>query len=359
MTHDGSGTLLYKDSVDPVRTDGRDIDTALARLSGEASDQRAQPDLIGETAKSKALVLRETGPGPTYYEQPLLKQSVWSIDIPLYYFFGGAAGSTLALGAAWQLRRDRELRELSQHCHWIGIAGSTLGAAFLIHDLGRPSRFMNMLRVFRPTSPMNLGAWILSAAAPSAIATGLLIGRRGLPGVIGEVAGYFSGTFGAALAGYTGVLVANSAIPVWQPARRWMPILFMGSSMASAASLLDLFYERRKARRITYVFGTVGRVAELAATHCAEMSARKIPRVGEPFRSGPTGLLWKTAAVLTAASLVASLLPGQSSKRRKIAGILGTLGSLALRFAVHYITDASARDARATFQQQRARLNAG
>ncbi|HTS47679.1 MAG TPA: hypothetical protein VMH05_07030 [Bryobacteraceae bacterium] len=74
---------------------------------------------------------------------------------------------------------------------------------------------------------------------------------------------------------------------------------------------------------------------------------------------GVTGLLWKTAAGLTAASLVVSLLPGKSSKRRKIAGVLGTLGSLALRFAVHYITNASARDARATFQQQRARLNAG
>jgi formate-dependent nitrite reductase membrane component NrfD len=97
----------------------------------------------------------------------------------------------------------------------MGVAGSSIGAAFLIHDLGRPERFLFMLRVFRPTSPMNLGAWILAGAAPTAIATALFINRRGLLGWLGESAGYASGVFGAALATYTGVLVANSAVPVW------------------------------------------------------------------------------------------------------------------------------------------------
>ena len=130
----------------------------------------------------------------TYYERPMLKQSVWSIDIPLYYFLGGAAGAALCLGAAIQLvasRNDRELRRLSSVCHWTGIIGSTAGAGFLIHDLGRPSRFLYMLRVFRPTSPMNMGAWILSGAAPTAIATGLFLNRRGLPGKLGKSAATF------------------------------------------------------------------------------------------------------------------------------------------------------------------------
>jgi hypothetical protein len=346
--------VLYKKSGDPVRTDGRDIDSTIARLSGEASGQSAQSDLL-KRAKATGKSLEIPADGPTYYGQPLLKQSVWSIDIPLYYFFGGAAGSTMALAAALQLRRDPELRKLSRHCHWIGITGSTLGAAFLIHDLGRPSRFMNMLRVFRPTSPMNVGAWILSVAAPSAIATGLFIGRRGLAGLIGETTGYISGAFGAALAGYTGVLVANSAIPVWQQARAWMPVLFVASSITSAASVLDIFYESREAQRITYTFGTIGRLAEIAAGYYAGKSCEKLPSVAAPFRSGATGLLWKTSTALAAASLVISALPGKSSRpRRKIAGLVGALGSLALRFAVHYISNASARDPRASFQQQRA-----
>ncbi len=75
----------------------------------------------------------------TYYDRPLLKEPVWEIDIPIYYFLGGAAGAALVLGAAAQFE-----------------GGTGLS---LVHDLGRPSRFLNMLRVFRPTSPI-IGAWI-------------------------------------------------------------------------------------------------------------------------------------------------------------------------------------------------------
>ena len=293
----------------------------------------------------------------TYYDRPILKQSVWSIDIPFYYFLGGTAGAALALGAAVQLGGNSDLREFSKYCHWMGIVGSSLGAAFLIHDLGKPSRFLNMVRVFRPTSPMNMGSWILSGAAPTAIATGLFINRGGLLGSLGEVTGYASGIFGAALAGYTGVLVSNTAIPVWQDARRWMPILFMASSIASAASILDLFYEDERANRITSMFGNVGRMLEIGAAYKVEEAASRVPKVGEPFRKGHTSTLWKAATVLTFTSLVVSAIPGKSSAKRKVAGLLGAAGSLCLRFAVHYISNASARDPRATFQHQRAGQN--
>lgn len=296
-------------------------------------------------------------PDPTYYDRPVLKQSVWSIDIPLYYFLGGSAGAALALGAAVQLGGNRDLREFSKHCHWMGIVGSSLGAASLIHDLGKPARFLNMVRVFRPTSPMNMGSWILSGAAPTAIATGLFINRGGLLGSVGEVTGYVSGIFGAALAGYTGVLVSSTAIPVWQDARRWMPILFMASSITSAASILDLFYEDERANRITQMFGNVGRVLEITAAYKVEEAGSKVTKVGEPFHKGHTSTLWKAASVLTFASLVVSAVPVKSSKKRKLAGLLGAAGSLCLRFAVHYISNASARDPRATFQHQRAGQN--
>ena len=32
----------------------------------------------------------------------------------------------------------------------------------LIVDLGRPMRFLHMLRVFKPTSPLSVGSYILS-----------------------------------------------------------------------------------------------------------------------------------------------------------------------------------------------------
>jgi formate-dependent nitrite reductase membrane component NrfD len=300
-----------------------------------------------------------SGPGGsvTYYERPLLKEPVWEIDIPVYYFLGGAAGAALMLGAAAQFDGDRGLSNFIQRCHWVGIIGSTAGGILLIHDLGRPERFLNMLRVFRPTSPMNVGAWILSGAAPLAITAGLLTGRKGLLGGAGQFAGYGSGLFGLGLAGYTGVLVSNTAIPLYQHSRRVMPVLFLASAAASAAAILDLIIEESRATRITFAFGTAGRLAELAAGYATEFNAARLPRVGLPLKQGVSGALWKAATVLTAASLVISMIPGKSSARRKWAGGLGALGSLCLRLGVHYAGAASARDPRASFEPQRSRKN--
>lgn len=344
-----------------VVTDGRDIDQDLGILEGEGSLQRVKAvdeQMAKLVPEPWNRVPRASRHDPTYYNRPLLKESVWGIDIPLYYFVGGAAGAALALGAAVQLGGNPDLRKFSEHCHWVGIIGSTVGAAFLIHDLGMPTRFLNMMRVFRPTSPMNMGAWILGGAAPTAITTGLFINRGGVMGAIGEMTGYASGLFGSALACYTGVLVSNSAVPVWQEARRWMPILFMASAMTTAASVLDLLHDHERACRVTHIFGNVGRVLEIGASYKVEEAAsRAAPKVGEPFRKGSTATLWKTATALTAASLVISALPGRSKVRRKLAGVLGAVGSLCLRFAVHYITNASAREPRASFQLQRAKAS--
>lgn len=275
--------------------------------------------------------------GENYYGRPMLKESVWSIDIPLYYFLGGGAGAALTLGAALQLaprNMQRDLRQLSETCHWIGVIGSTAGAAFLIHDLGRPARFLYMMRVFRPTSPMNIGVWILSGAAPTAIARALV------PGFIGETAGYLSGIFGAALATYTGVLVANTAIPIWRAAHRWLPVLFTASGAVTAASVIEITSSREKLRS----FGTIARLVEIGAAYQVEHAGDAIPEVAKPFQES---ILWKAAKALTIASLVLS------RKRPATAGWLGVAGSLCLRFAIHHLGNASARNPNASFAQQR------
>jgi formate-dependent nitrite reductase membrane component NrfD len=359
MPQSTTDRVRYPDSIDPVTTDGRDVDHNLATLEGEGSQQqvrRGDRHMRELSPNPWEQVPAITGADTTYYDRPMLKESVWSIDIPLYYFLGGAAGAALTLGAAIQLaapKQHRELRRLSAVCHWTGIAGSTAGAAFLIHDLGRPARFLYMVRVFRPTSPMNIGAWILGGAAPSAIATGLLLNRGGWLGKLGEIAGYVSGVFGTALAGYTGVLVSNTAIPIWQASRRWMPVLFAASGGAAAGSIIDVVYDGRCGRSIARTFGTIAQIAELAATFQVERAASAVPQVGEPLHRGATALLWKGAAALTGISLAMSLIPAKSQAKRIVAGVLGALGSLAMRFAVHYATNASARDPRASFHNQR------
>jgi hypothetical protein len=340
-----------------AKSDGRDIDPRLGELSGEAGGQRSgplEPHMQAMAQVWETLPVPDAA-DPAYYNRPMLKRPVWEPYIALYYFIGGAAGAALALGAAAQLDGSHRLDRLVRRCHWIGIIGSSIGGALLIADLGRPSRFIYMLRVFRPTSPMNMGAWVLAAAPSAAFTAGLFVRRGpGLLQTLGEVAGYSSGVFGVILATYTGVLVANSAIPVWQAARRELPALFGASAVASAASLLDLLFDDKHAWRITRAYGVAGRMAELAAGAALERRVSRVPRVGEPLKDGATGALWRAGEILTAAGLVALLLPRQSRRTRVAAGVLGTLGSLAVRFAVHYAGFRSAADPRAAFHQQRA-----
>jgi formate-dependent nitrite reductase membrane component NrfD len=280
----------------------------------------------------------------TYYDRPLLKAPVWEWMVPAYYYVGGLTGASLVLGAAAQLGDARARIALIRRCHWIGFVGCSLSGVLLIWDLGRPERFIHMLRVFRPTSPMNMGAWILTASGGSA--AGALL-RRGGP------LGYLAGLCGAALATYTGVLVGNSAVPVWQQARHVLPILFGFSGMASSGSAFRLLVQSSEEHRISGLFGVAGQVAELAAAFAMERRVSVVPRVGRPLKHGRSGAMWQSATVLTAASLLITLLPGKGRKKRIVAGILGTLGSALMRFSIAALGTASARDARASFDQQR------
>lgn len=353
--------VRYGKSVEPVYTDGRDIDLDVGALVGEGAGQQSSgssDEHMQSIAKAWNQLPEPQRVDPTYYDRPLLKEPVWEIDIPVYYYVGGVTGAALVLGAAAQLGGSRALERLVQRCHVIGFIGAGVNSVLLVRDLGRPSRFVNMLRVFRPTSPMNLGAWILSSVGATSALTLLLTGRGGLLGSVRKASGLASGVFGMGLATYTGVLVANSAIPVWQQSRRSLPTLFGSSAMASVGSLFALFVENSEERRITKLFGVVGQVAEIASSIAMEREASVVSRVGRPLKHGLSGLLWRSASVLTLSSLVIGLMRNKTRQQRIASGILGTLGSLAMRFAVQHAGVVSARDARASFYQQRAGLGA-
>ena len=260
------------------------------------------------------------------------------------------------LAAAVQLRRSKQRERLIRRCRWMGLIAACISGALLIYDLGRPSRFFNMLRVFRPTSPMNMGVWILTATVGTSMMTLGLRNRNGLLGDIGDACGYASGIAGMGFATYTGVLVSSTAIPVWQESRRVLPVLFAASAMNSVGSVFEMFVEDPEERRITKAFGTAGQIAGMVAGIVMEKHASVVDRVGRPFKQGLSGVMWKTAAVLTATSAAVGVLPGRSRNKRLIAGALGTLGSILMRFAIQRAGVASARDARASFHQQRAAI---
>ena len=344
------------------RGDGRNINPAIGSLTGEASEQAA-PDRRARSEGAPPFDVWTNVPngdgaareGPTYYERPVLKEPTWIWSVPAYFYAGGAAGAAATLGAAVQALHGRELRRLVKRCRWIAAAGAAVGGLFLVIDLGRPARFFNMLRVFRPTSPMNLGSWVLAGTAPLAAGSAVLGGAPGLLGAAGDAAGYGAGVLGLPLAGYTAVLVSNTAVPVWKGARRALPPLFIGSAMTAATSLLQLFDLSDAERSVVKRFALAGGVLDLAGSFAIEREAGGVEEVGRPLHEGPSGALLKAAKGLTAGSLALTLWPGRGRWKSMAAGVLGTGGALATKFGVFHAGKASAADPRATFRQQRAK----
>ncbi|EPX63869.1 Formate dehydrogenase O putative subunit [Cystobacter fuscus DSM 2262] len=345
------------------RGDGREIDTSRGELSGEGAWQRVKR--LDEANPARAVLHTRPTPSdvtsatPSYYGQPVLKEPIWIWTIPLYFYVGGTAGAASLLGATAEVLGGERLRPLGVRCRWIGAVGDSVSAGLLIYDLGRPERFLHMLRVFRPTSPMNLGTWILSGSGAMNGAAAVLSGQKGWLGRAGDGAALIGGLLGMPLAGYTAVLITNTSVALWQSVHKSLPLLFMASSVAGAGSLLRLLPHKPEEERILHLFGMGGKVAALAAGLAAHRDATRVEAVGKPLHQGWTGAMWVAAHVCTAASLGMDLVPGRRRPAMKVAAaVLGTAGELFTRFAMFYAGKKSSRDAQATFQGQRQGLGA-
>ncbi|MGI8961960.1 MAG: NrfD/PsrC family molybdoenzyme membrane anchor subunit [Bryobacteraceae bacterium] len=339
-----------------IHDDGRNVDPKIGALTGEAASQAVlatKKDIALHSQAFPYVPSQQSVDSPTYYGHPMLKQPVWIWSIPAYFYIGGVAGVGATFGGAAQLIAPRAMRSLILRSRWIGTFGGALSAALLIHDLGRPARFLNMLRVFRVSSPMSMGSWILTLFSSAAGAAAVLPSGPRIFQPLANAFGLIAGVLGLGLAGYSGVLLSQTAVPLWQTSYRITPVLFLASGTAAASAFFEFFeWNSREASAIEW-FGSLGKITELAATFALERNARRIERVGHPLTSGFSGFLWQSAKALTIASAVISILPGKSRPKRVVAGVLGSLASICLRFGLFYAGKSSARDPRASFEQQR------
>jgi hypothetical protein len=287
----------------------------------------------------------------SYYGRQIIKTPTWKTpDVPLYLFLGGLAGGSAVLAEGAALTGNRTLEHLTRA---VAAAGAGAGTVFLIHDLGRPMRFLNMLRVLKVTSPLSVGSYILApfATLSSAALASQVTGR--LPR-LGRLAGVGAAGFGPPLAAYTAALFANTAVPAWHEAHRELPFVFVGSG-ASAAGGMAMLLIPTAANPPARHFAIAGAAVELAA---AELLKKRLGMLAEPYKHGRPGTLMKTASRMTAAAALLSTVAGRSRPMSALCGATYVVASVLTRFGVFEAGLASARDPKYTVVPQRERLAA-
>jgi hypothetical protein len=295
----------------------------------------------------------------SYYGRPILKAPVWKRDIPAYLFTGGLAAGSSLIAAGARLSGRPGLRRAGR---WSALGAVGVSTYFLINDLGRPDRFHHMLRVVKLTSPLSVGTWILAAFGPAAGLAAfaelapwlprrgpLGLVRRVLP-VVGDTAGYTAAAVAPALATYTGVLLADTAVPSWHDAYPDLPFVFAGSALAASAGMALVAApaaESGPARRLALA----GAAVELAGTYRLE----RMGLTGEPYRKGRAGGLLRAGRALLAAGAAGALLGRRSRVLSALSGAALLASSVAVRFGVFEAGLAAARDPKYTVVPQRER----
>jgi hypothetical protein len=209
-----------------------------------------------------------------------------------------------------------------------------------------------MFRVVKPTSPMNLGSWVLlvSGGASTTAAALQLLGRFR---PIRIAASIVSALAGPPLATYTGVLIADTAVPVWHDGRHELPWIFAASAAASAGAAACVFAHPRDAgpaRRLA----VAGVLAEGALMQTME---RRLGTVGEVYGRGEAGKLSRAAKGLATTGAVLLARRGRKSRAAAVAaGALVCAGELCLRWAVFKAGLQSARDPKYVVESQRQRV---
>jgi len=287
----------------------------------------------------------------SYYGQPVLAEVAWEPAIAAYFFLGGMAGASAPLAFAAELTGNTALARRARLVALAGLGGSL---PLLISDLGRPERFYRMLRVFKVTSPMSVGTWILSVTG-AAVALGTARDVLGWFESLGRAGDAAAAALGPALSTYTAVLIADTAVPVWHLGRRELPWIFAGSSAASAGGAAAVVTAAEDAGPARWL-ATGGAVVEVVA---AQRYEHRLGELSAPLKQGTTGRLSRLAKALSLGG-AAALAAGGRRRGVAAAGGLALLTASALeRYTIYDAGRASAADPAHTVGPQRARVDRG
>ncbi len=309
-----------------MKTPTEATERALRDLKRRASEGGALTGGVQPTGAPFPIATGETG----YYGTPVLKKPVWTWEVPLYFFVGGAAGAAAIIGAAatWSRRRT-----LARDARRIAAGGGALSAALLTMDLGRPERFIYMLRVFKPYSAMSVGSWTLTAFSGVSTATALMelvpvhVRRADIVRLADGGLTVLSAILGGAMATYTGVLIGATAVPVWNTNAGLLPAHFAASGVGSAVAVLDLAgHDDRGLNDLGLAAAAVETVVGAALESRAVASER-------PLKEGASGALVRAGGVLSGPiPLVLRVLGRRRPMWRRAASLAAIAGSILTRF---------------------------
>ncbi len=307
------------------------------------------------------------GQGGGYYDYPVVRRPVWTWEVPTYFWLGGmAAGAYVTASLAQNFGSDED-RRVAAGGFYVAAAALAPCAPLLIADLGRPERFHHMLRVFKPLSPMNLGAWTLAGFTPIAVARaashaagiGLLRGPLGalarlVPTRLAELSGC---VLGLTLAGYSGVLLAATNIPLWAKSKL-LGGLFMASALASGSAAVTLQAAQRGVPDATLhrlaMLESAASIGEMAMLTGYLVQSGKTAR---PLTSGRFAAPFWLGAV-GGGTLFPFLLHqfarrGNGRSRRSLSSVAAMCtiaGALALRWSIFEAGKVSSEDQAASFE---------
>jgi formate-dependent nitrite reductase membrane component NrfD len=300
----------------------------------------------------------------SYYGRAVVKAPPWGDEIAAYIFLGGLAGGSSLLSLGAQLSGNRTLQRNSRLTA-LGAVG--LGTVALIHDLGRPERFLYMLRTFKITSPMSVGSWVLTSFSTGAGVTAaaevdrltrqrLPLGPlRGLLYALESPAEVQTALLAAPLSSYTGPLLSNTAVPTWNAARDELPFVFVSSAAlaASGAALVSTPVRETQPARALSGIAAVGDVISMKL-----MKKRMHPVEAEPLQTGAPGTMLKWAERLAVGGAAGAVLLGGYRAPAVASGLLMLGASALTRIGILRAGIASAEDPRHTIEPQKARLQA-
>ena len=335
-------------AADPkITEDGLDALREKAARTGKVQEHGIVP--VGSPFPKPASAM-------SYHGNPVLKPPTWTWQVPLYFFVGGLAGISAVIALVAHLFGNPGLLRAGL---WVGFAGALVSAPLLIADLGRPARFLNMLRVFKLRSAMSVGAWTLagfsSALGLAVVCHEVILAGYGNGFLLGLewVAEISAALSGLILASYTSVLLGVTAIPVWSENRKLVPVVFLAGGLGSAAAVLELLGFLVP---VTQFIAIVASTVETLIAIIIELRGRYVDR---PLREGAVGWLTRAGAALAGpTSLLLRMFSGHSSVARYMAAVCFVIGALVSRYAWIAAGRVSSRDPQALFRIQRPAPNA-